>query len=61
MLFGRYCLGCSRAINRQVSYNIDTTIGQVDMVKIFFSYSHKNEDMRNELEKHFSVMREKAL
>mgnify|MGYP001584729133 FL=1 len=31
------------------------------MVKLFFSYSHENEDMRNELEKHFSVMKRNGL
>jgi len=31
------------------------------MVKIFFSYSHVNENMRNELEKHFSVMKRNGL
>ena len=31
------------------------------MVKAFFSYSHKNESMRNELEKHFSVMKRNGL
>lgn len=31
------------------------------MVKIFFSYSHKDEEMRNELEKHFSIIKRNGL
>ena len=31
------------------------------MVKLFFSYSHKDEDLRNELEKHLSILKRQSI
>ena len=31
------------------------------MAKVFFSYSHKNEDLRNELEIHLSILKRQGI